>query len=52
MPKYQTDQVMPIDGEHVERIPIGVKKDYWVTASGEHIYDPSPEQKKECWEGL
>lgn len=52
IPDYKTEQIMPIDGEHIDRFGIGIKEDYWVTASGAHIWNPTDEQKKECWEGL
>lgn len=52
IPEYNPNHVMPIDGDHIDRFGIGIKDDYWVTPDGKHIYNPTEEQKKECWEGL
>jgi len=52
IPEYKSEHIMPIDDAHIDRFGIGIKKDYWVTASGAHIDNPTEEQKKECWEGL
>ena len=57
LPKeYKKGQIMPIYGADVEKIGIGLKKDYWVDKDGKHIFNPTEEQKEECrkfgFEGL
>ena|SRR3990167_6790946 len=53
LPKYKTDKRLPNSREHMETVGIGIKPDYWVHAkTGERIYNPTDEQKKECWEGI
>ena len=48
IPEYKTNEVMPIRCEGIERIGIGVKKDYWITKDGKHV----AEWEEGAFEGL
>ena len=48
IPDYDNSKVMPIGGEGVELVGIGLKKDYWIDKEGKH----HPEKVEDSYEGL
>lgn len=52
IPEYKRDIKFPVCKNNIEVVGIGVKKDYWIDKNDKQLHNPTPEQKKECFEGL
>jgi hypothetical protein len=51
---YKQELMLPMEPpQHQEMIAIGVKEDYWVNVkTGKNVYNPTEEEKKDCFEGI